>query len=78
MSDTINILIQQVAERFDKNIDELGPDTTLESLGVDSLGKIELLFDLEDHFEIRLPNENNENFNLTTLRDVAVLIDSAK
>ena len=78
MSDTINILIQQVAARFDKNINELSPDTTLESLGVDSLGKIELLFDLEDHFEIRLPNENNENFTITTLRDVAKLIDSAK
>jgi acyl carrier protein len=78
MSDTINILIQQVAARFDKNINELSPDTTLESLGVDSLGKIELLFDLEDHFEIRLPNENNDHFNISTLSDVAALIDSAK
>ena len=50
MSDTINILIQQVAERFDKNIDDISSETTLESLEVDSLGKIELLFDLEDHF----------------------------
>ena len=78
MSDTINILIQQVAERFDKNINELSPDTTLESLGVDSLGKIESLFDLEDHFKVRLPNENNDNFNISTLSDVAALIDSAK
>ncbi len=75
MSDTINILIQQVAERFDKNINELSPDMTLESLGVDSLGKIELLFDLEDHFKVRIPNEA---YKLITLQDVADLIDSVK
>jgi acyl carrier protein len=75
MSDTMNVLLQQVAERFDKNIDEIGPETSLESLGVDSLGKIELLFDLEDHFEVHLPNED---FKVVTLQDVANLIDSAK
>ncbi|WP_255562707.1 acyl carrier protein [Polynucleobacter sp. AP-Melu-500A-A1] len=75
MSNTMNVLLQQVAERFDKNIDEIGPETSLESLGVDSLGKIELLFDLEDHFEVRLPNED---FKVVTLQDVADLIDSAK
>ncbi len=75
MSDTINILIQQVAERFDKNIDDISSETTLESLEVDSLGKIELLFDLEDHFKVRIPNEA---YKLITLQDVADLIDSVK
>jgi acyl carrier protein len=75
MSDTINALLHQVAERFDRNINEIGPETTLESLGVDSLGKIELLFDLEDYFEVRLPNED---FKVTTIQEVANLIDSVK
>lgn len=75
MSETMKILLQQVADRFDKNIDDISPDMTLESLEIDSLGKIELLFDLEDHFKVRIPNET---INLTTLQDVADLIDYAK
>jgi acyl carrier protein len=75
MSETMQVLLQQVAERFDKNIDDISPATTLESLEVDSLGKIELLFDLEDHFKVRIPNEA---YKLITLQDVADLIDSVK
>ncbi len=75
MSETMQVLLQQVAERFDKKIDDISPETTLESLEVDSLGKIELLFDLEDHFKVRIPNEAYE---LITLQDVADLIDSVK
>lgn len=72
---TISALLDLVAEKFDKNLDELSPDTTLESLGIDSLGKIELIFDLEDHFRVRIPNEDAK---VDTLGDVAALIDSAK
>ena len=75
MSETMQVLLQQVAERFDKNIDDISPEMTLESLEVDSLGKIELLFDLEDHFKVRIPNEA---YKLITLQDVADLIDSVK
>ena len=75
MSNTLNALIQLVSEKFDKRIDELGPDTTLESLGVDSLGKIELIFDLEDHFKVRIPNEDA---TVDTLAEVAALLDTAK
>ena len=72
---TISALLALVAEKFDKNIDELSPETTLESLGIDSLGKIELIFDLEDYFRVRIPNED---VKVDTLGDVAALIDSAK
>lgn len=75
MSSTISALYQQISERFGKNVEELVPDTTLESLGIDSLEKIELIFDLEDHFKVRIPNEN---VKIETLQDVANLIDSAR
>lgn len=75
MSTTLQALLKLVADKFDKNIDDLSPDTTLESLGVDSLGKIELIFDLEDHFRVRIPNEDAK---VDTLGEVAALIDSAK
>ncbi len=72
---TIAALLELVAEKFDKNPADLSPETTLESLGIDSLGKIELIFDLEDHFRVRIPNEDAK---VDTLADVAALIDSAK
>jgi len=75
MSSTISALYLQISERFGKNVEELAPDTTLESLGIDSLEKIELIFDLEDHFKVRIPNEN---VKIETLQDVANLIDSAR
>lgn len=75
MTNTLHALIELVSEKFDRKIDELGPDTTLESLGVDSLGKIELIFDLEDHFKVRIPNEDAK---VDTLAEVAALLDTAK
>ena len=75
MASTIDALYLQIAERFDRPVDTLLPETTLESLGIDSLEKIELIFDLEDHFGVRIPNENTK---ADTLQDVANLIDSAK
>ncbi|WP_114636854.1 acyl carrier protein [Polynucleobacter necessarius] len=75
MSNTLNTLIELVSQKFDKNIDELGPETTLESLGIDSPGKIELIFDLEDHFKVRIPNEDAK---VDTLGEVAALLDAAK
>lgn len=36
---------------------ELGPDADLKSLGLDSMAAVNLLFDLEDTFDIVLPDE---------------------
>ena len=51
----------------------LGPDATLDSLGLDSLDKIEFLFSLEEEFRIRI-DERSKKIN--TLRDVADLVDT--
>lgn len=37
--------------------DELGREASLDSLGVDSLGLVELLFDVEDAFGVKVPEE---------------------
>ncbi len=47
-------------------------DAPLESLGIDSLGVAELLFNIEDEFHIRLPPEPVQ---LPTLGDVVGFID---
>jgi acyl carrier protein len=53
--------------------DQLLPDAQLSSLGIDSLGVIELMFQIEDTFGIKLPDDNTTQF--TTIDDVVKYID---
>jgi acyl carrier protein len=53
--------------------DRLTMDAPLESLGIDSLGTVELLWNVEDVFQIQLPSEPVE---LPTLGDVVHYIDA--
>ncbi len=50
----------------------LTPDALLESLGIDSLGTVELLWNIEDVFKIKLPSDP---VPLSTLGDVVRYID---
>lgn len=52
--------------------DQLKLDTPLASLGIDSLGTVELLWSAEDAFQIKLPTQPVE---LLTLRDLVDFID---
>ena len=52
--------------------DALTADAALESLGIDSLGVAELMFNLEDEFKVRLSPEPG---HLATVADVVAYID---
>ena len=54
-------------------MERLAPDQSLADLGIDSLTTIEFMFKLEDKFSIRLSEERG---NLTTVNDIAVLVDA--
>lgn len=59
-------------EKFDVKEESLTPDATLESLGLDSLDKIEFMFSLEDEFKISFPERKVE---INTVKDVIDIID---
>ncbi len=63
---------RMMVEQFDLKLEDLTPDATLESLGLDSLSVIEFMFNLEDELKIKLPDERVE---LKTLQDVTNLVD---
>jgi acyl carrier protein len=67
-SDLINIF----AETFHIPRDKLLPQATLESLGLDSLAVIEFLFQIEDKFGIRIPDQANPP---ATLEEILLLIE---
>jgi acyl carrier protein len=53
-------------------LERLTPEAPLESLGIDSLGTVELLWNVEDAFQIKMPSEP---VDLRTLGDVVRCID---
>ena len=61
-----------MAEQFELEQDKLAPDAELESLGLDSLSVIEFMFNIEDEFSIKLPDERVE---LKTIQDIANVVD---
>ncbi len=63
---------RMMVEQFDLKPEDLTPDATLESLGLDSLSVIEFMFNLEDELKIKFPDERVE---LKTLQDVVNLVD---
>ena len=63
---------RMMVEQFDLKLENLTPDATLESLGLDSLSVIEFMFNLEDELKIKLPDERVE---IKTLEDVVNLVD---
>lgn len=63
---------RMMVEQFDLKLEDLTPDTQLESLGLDSLSVIEFMFHLEDELKIKLPDERVE---IKTVQDVANVVD---
>ena len=69
---TIERLKKLFIDKFDFNVEELKPETTLELLGLDSLDKIEFMFDIENEFSIKIPDQE---FKVTTIQDIVDAID---
>lgn len=72
MTSTFDRLCAILARDYKLAPEALTLETPLESLGIDSLGVAELLFNVEDEFAIVLPPEQVQ---LTTLGDVVRFID---
>jgi acyl carrier protein len=65
-------MAQVLSEKYDVSPDTISPEATLTELGLDSLTVVELLFDVEDEFEIEVPEERA---TFQTLAEAAALVD---
>jgi acyl carrier protein len=65
-------LTAMLAQDHKLPLDRLTPDAPLEGLGIDSLGMVEMLWNVEDKFRIKLPLKTVE---LHTVADVVRYID---
>jgi len=65
-------LAEVLVDKYDVDEDKIRPEATLTDLGLDSLMVVEFLFDVEDEFNIEVPDDQAE---FETLNEAATLID---
>jgi len=64
-------LSKMIADKMDIDIATIQPDSSLQSLGLDSLDIFDLIFNAEDHFKIKVPNDQ---IKIESLQDVCLLV----
>ena len=72
MTTTFEQLSAILVKEYKLTPDQLTFDAQLQDLGIDSLGIVELLWNIEDAFKIKLPSDP---VGLTTLGDVVSYVD---
>ncbi len=72
--DTIVAIKGLAAKRFGGEPEAIDENAKIDQLGIDSLGFLEFLFELEDHFAIAIPPDAVAN--VQTLGELAATIDS--
>ena len=66
-------LVSYAAKQLELDIDEITPESTFESLGIDSLDIVEMIMDLESELGIELDMEDQK---IATFQELADFIDS--
>ena len=66
-------LAKFAAKQLDLDLNEITPDSTFESLGIDSLDIVEMIMDLESELGIELEMEDQK---IATFGELAAFIDS--
>ena len=66
-------LVDYISRQMDIDVSEIQPNSTFESLGIDSLDIVEMVMDLESELGVELEMEDQK---ITTLQELAAFIDS--
>ncbi len=62
-------LVSYAAKQLDLNPDDITPESTFESLGIDSLDIVEMIMDFESELGIELEMEDQKITNFKELAD---------
>jgi acyl carrier protein len=72
---TLDQLTQLLHDKFDIDKSSLQPDQPLADYGLDSLALAELLFTIEEEFDVKFPDRPE---NIDTLAQLATAIDALR
>jgi acyl carrier protein len=73
--DTFETLRDIIVDKFEKDPASITPDATFETLDIDSLDTFDIIFEAEEKFDIKVPNEQ---VDIKTVQDVVNLIDKLR
>ncbi len=69
-----------IAEQAVLDPADVSPESTLESLGIDSLGLVETIFAIEEAFDISVPFNANDpsesDFDISTVASMAAAVEA--
>ena len=69
-----------IAEQAVLDPSDIGPEATLESLGIDSLGLVESIFAIEEAFDISVPFNANDpaesDFDISTVASIVAAVEA--
>lgn len=71
LEETSTILAKMIADKMEIDVTTITPSSNLTKLGLDSLDTFDIIFNAEDHFKIKVPNDQ---VNIETLQDVTALV----
>ena len=80
MSDSIkDKVIEIIAEQAVMDVADVTPESTLEDLGIDSLGLVESIFAIEEAFDIQVPFNANDpqqsDFDISSVASIITAIE---
>jgi len=64
----LDAVVAAVARQKNISPSEIQPETSLEEIGISSLDAITIVYEIEDAFDVEVPNENLES--LKTVQDI--------
>jgi acyl carrier protein len=76
MGDVAAEVIAIIAKRLPAAKRDLAPDDQIADLGIDSLAAVEMVFDLEEKFDIQIPY--NANDGRLEMQTVGEIVDAIK
>lgn len=72
-------VIEIIAEQAVLDVSDVRADSTLESLGIDSLGLVESIFAIEEAFDISIPFNANEpvqpDFDISSVTAIIAAVE---
>ena len=74
MNTTLDTLVDILARDYCVAREQVRPEATLETLGLDSLSVLELMFKIEDRYKVKITGDTPTD--LLTVSDVVRYIDS--
>jgi acyl carrier protein len=66
-----------IAKQAKIDVATIKSESTLKDLGIASLEAIELIFDIEEHFDITFPDQQGANFDSDTVQSLVDAVQKA-